>query len=132
MSVISSDGPVRINSVVLDRPVVQIKVLKDGLANYDIALDTPPDSVATDPAEAANALRLWPNPAREAFTVGTSLPLTEPVLLEVFDGRGRRCYRQALPGLTSYVVDATPWPSGLYTVVITVAGRQITGRMVKS
>lgn len=37
MSVISSDKPVEINTISLKKPVINIKVLRDGKANYDIA-----------------------------------------------------------------------------------------------
>ncbi|MBR9923016.1 MAG: hypothetical protein GYB31_19490 [Bacteroidetes bacterium] len=46
MSVIKADRPLSIHSVDLEDPIIEVIVLEDGRANYDIAL--PADSLATD------------------------------------------------------------------------------------
>ena len=54
MSAIKGDGPLVIKSVSLDKPVVNVHVLKNGKANYDIAKpsETPTQSTAPDSAAA--------------------------------------------------------------------------------
>jgi uncharacterized protein involved in outer membrane biogenesis/vacuolar-type H+-ATPase subunit H len=49
MSVISGEGPLQIESIQLRKPTVNVQVLKDGVANYDIA--KPTDERITEQAE---------------------------------------------------------------------------------
>ncbi len=46
-------------------------------------------------------LRLFPNPARDYFTITASGNLQGPGFLSLFDAMGRRCYQQAIAELSS-------------------------------
>jgi len=48
MSVINSESPIEINTIRLDKPEINIKVLKNGLANYDIVKPSPEETTETE------------------------------------------------------------------------------------
>ncbi len=57
MSVIQTESPIEVQSVHLDKPEVNIKILRNGTANYDIAkVDSTTTSSTTESAESYNFL----------------------------------------------------------------------------
>jgi hypothetical protein len=63
----------------------------------------------------------WPNPVRDAVSLGLSFPRAEAAEIELFDLRGRRLAQRALPGAAAgfqvETLDETrAYPPGLYFV----------------
>ena len=83
-----------------------------------------------------HALRVWPNPSNGhinlALDLPEGLPLEGPLLLQVFDARGRLMMRKDLGGNLAQTIqlDLADQPAGLYSAHISDARRILTGAKI--
>jgi len=85
---------------------------KDGFYFDDFKIITISDnSVGTEDVQ-ASSLMVYPNPAKQLFTV--MVPDVQNASLHVFNSVGELVYQSHVEANQSHQVDATQWPTGLY------------------
>lgn len=93
--------------------------------NFDI-------SSATHAADAANSLRIYPNPTRTDATLTWETPLGAAASIRIYDMQGRVVWQtlQLAPAATSYRLPTTALPHGTYTVLLESGGRTMTQQLI--
>ena len=85
---------------------------------------------AKDRLAAEGILQVYPNPAREAFTIGLPEYTGKQIGIDLYDMTGRRVYSRFHTSVFPIRVDAVALPAGIYMIRISGADREITGRVV--
>ena len=91
-------------------------------------------SVAAEAGPAAEALRLWPNPARDAVSLRATLAASGPARVEVWDALGRRVASVDLgdrpAGPLDVRLDVSALAAGAYAAVVVSETGRPTARLV--
>ncbi|MCA1746391.1 MAG: T9SS type A sorting domain-containing protein, partial [Bacteroidales bacterium] len=83
-----------------------------------------------DRLAAESMLQVYPNPARDAFTIELPLYTGKQIGIDLYDMTGRRVYSRFHTSLFPVRVEAGALPAGIYMIRISGADREITGRVV--
>ncbi len=76
---------------------------------------------------------IFPQPARDNFTVEVSLQEAEPITITVYDILGKSVLHRSATGasgISRYLFQAKELPAGTYTVIIRTAGESVIKRVV--
>lgn len=74
----------------------------------------------------AGQLQVWPNPAKEMFTITGFKATSNHCILEIYDLYGRKALEQQIAqGNEIVLIDCAGWPPGLYTARISLNGKII-------
>ena len=76
----------------------------------------------------------YPNPVKDKMTVAITSPWQQPVQLKIFDFAGKMAYTKLVlleKGENEYNLDNLNFPSGVYMLKATIAGRVYTVNFVK-
>ncbi|MDZ7742520.1 MAG: T9SS type A sorting domain-containing protein [Bacteroidota bacterium] len=89
--------------------------------------DTPdcdPTVVIPNKTEKDNSLYLYPNPARDRFTIESSSFMEKEPLIRIYDLFGRKVKEIKVPkGQDKIVISVSAWRSGMYVAVVKSKGR---------
>jgi lysyl endopeptidase len=85
---------------------------------------------ANDRLAAEGILQVYPNPARDAFTIELPEYTGKQIGIDLYDLAGRRVYSRFHTSVFPVGVEAAALPSGIYMIRISGADREITGRVV--
>ncbi|HEY6171363.1 MAG TPA: T9SS type A sorting domain-containing protein, partial [Candidatus Kapabacteria bacterium] len=85
------------------------------------------------PSLASFGVSIYPQPARDNYTVEVSLQEAEPITITVYDILGKSVLHRAATGtsgMNRYLFQAKELPSGTYTVITRIAGESVIKRVV--
>ncbi|MEM6724225.1 MAG: T9SS type A sorting domain-containing protein [Bacteroidota bacterium] len=101
--------------------------LRGGLAVYS---ETPIITTSTEaPIRLTGDLLIFPNPTSDQVQVVYDLPLPGDAQLRLFDVLGRQLQQIEFAG--EYQLDLSPYPNGVYVIVLQVDGQDIPQKIIK-
>lgn len=93
--------------------------IKNGDTTGVISSDSLLGLSATRDVNVMAGMEAFPNPGRGVFTLQWPHPVSDPLLLRVYDTQGHVMTQQSVSaGTNAATIDATTWPAGVYGVVL--------------
>ncbi|WP_136482140.1 zinc-dependent metalloprotease [Cognatitamlana onchidii] len=85
-----------------------------------------------DPPTESNEFKLFPNPNKGTFTLQLFNPSGNPILIDVFDIRGRLVYKDVYQNITNFdkQIVLNPIQSGLYVMQVSYGAEKVIKKIV--
>lgn len=113
-----------------DRRILHAEAYNRNLQKRPLILQEAVHTDVGDLPSKPDALHVFPNPARESFTLSYALPAGRQAVLRVSDALGRTVFSKELNVAEGLRVDCADWANGLYWVQVQDEGHSLVEKVI--